>query len=48
MNSLLVLKDVDKAEKIKMLFEKVALTYPYPQDIQSERELMEIAEKKAV
>ena len=46
--SLLVLKDVDKAEKIKMLFEKVALTDPYPQDIQSERELMEIAEKKAV
>lgn len=46
--SLLVLKDVDKAEKIKKLFDKVALTYPYPQDIQSERELMEIAEKKAV
>ena len=46
--SLLVLKDVNKAQKIKKLFEKVALTYPYPQDIQSERELMEIAEKKAV
>ncbi len=46
--SLLVLKDVNKAEKIKKLFDKVALTYPYPQDIQSERELMEIAEKKAV
>ncbi|MBR6635596.1 MAG: M50 family metallopeptidase [Clostridia bacterium] len=46
--SLLVLKDVNKADKIKKLFDKVALTYPYPQDIQSERELMEIAEKKAV
>lgn len=35
-------KDIIKAEKRKELFEKCAKTYPYPNDIQSERELMEI------
>lgn len=35
-------KDIIKAEKCKVLFEKCAKTYPYPNDIQSERELMEI------
>ncbi len=38
-------KDIKKAEKCKMLFEKCAKTYPYPNDIQSERELMEIADR---
>ena len=28
-------------------FEKVAKTYPYPNDITSERELIQIAEEKA-
>ena len=32
-----------KAEKIKAKFEKMALKYPYPSDLQSERELMEYA-----
>ena len=39
-------KDIDKAQKIKDQFEKCAKTYPYPSDIDSERELMEIAEEK--
>lgn len=38
-------KDINKAEKNKELFEKCAKTYPYPNDIQSERELMEIAKE---
>lgn len=38
-------KDIKNAEKIKLLFEKCAKSYPYPNDVQSERELMEIAEK---
>ena len=33
-----------KAEIIKAQFEKRAKTYPYPNEIQSERELMTIAE----
>lgn len=40
-------QDMAKAEKFKALFEKCAKTYPYPNDVQSERELMEIAEGKA-
>ena len=36
-------KDRTKADKIKQLFEKRAKTYPYPCEIQSERELMEKA-----
>jgi hypothetical protein len=43
--ALLAEKDLAKAEKIKKQFEASAKNYPYPQDIQSERELMEIAEK---
>ncbi len=39
-------RDVAKAEAFKALFEKCAKTYPYPNDVQSERELMEIAEGK--
>jgi len=40
--------DTDKAEKIKKEFEKVAKTYPYSQDIESERDLMDIADKKYI
>ena len=36
---------VKKAEKIKSQFEKMALKYPYPSEIQAERELMEWVEK---
>ena len=45
--SLLVLKDVDKAKEARASFEKAAKTYPYPSDIQSERELIEIADNIA-
>lgn len=41
-------KDKDKADKIKEQFEKCAKTYPYPNDVQSERELIEIAERLAI
>lgn len=40
-------KKPDKAEKIQTQFEKCAKTYPYPSEVQSERELMQIAELKA-
>lgn len=42
--ALLFENDTVKAETIKNEFEKVAKTYPYPQDIESERDLMKIAE----
>ena len=42
--ALLALKDTAKAKAAWDLFEKVAKTYPYPSDVQSERELMEIAD----
>ena len=45
--SLLVEKDQGKAAKAMEAFEKVAKTYPYPNDINSERELIQIAEDKA-
>lgn len=41
--ALLVEQNQEQAEKIKKEFEKIAVTYPYKQDIQSERELMEMA-----
>lgn len=44
--SLLVEKDHAEAERIKARFEKCARTYPYPSDINAERELMEIAENE--
>lgn len=44
--TLLCEKDAVKADKVKERFEKHAQTYPYQNDVQSERELMEIAEKK--
>jgi len=39
--ALLAEKDEGKAEKLLAQFEKVAKTYPHPQDIESERELIE-------
>ena len=43
--ALLFEKDGRKSEKIKKQFEKMAKSYPYPSDIQAERELMEIGEQ---
>lgn len=43
--ALLCERDAVKGGKVKERFEKCAKTYPYPNDVQSERELMEIAEK---
>ena len=45
--ALLIEKDQGKATKAMEAFEKVAKTYPYPNDINSERELIQIAEEKA-
>ncbi len=45
--ALLVEKDQGKAAKSMEAFEKVAKTYPYPNDINSERELIQIADEKA-
>jgi len=42
---LLQLKKQDNARKCKELFENIAKRYPYPTDICSERELMDIAEQ---
>lgn len=42
--TLLSEKNITEAKKIKAQFEKVAKTYPYPSDIQSEREFLEIVE----
>lgn len=39
-------KDTAKADKFKEQFEKRAKFYPYENEVQSERELMEIAERK--
>ena len=39
-------KNKAKAERIKKEFEKVAKTYPYAHEIDSERDLMKIAEGK--
>ena len=44
--ALLVEKDKGKAAKAMEAFEKVAKTYPYSQDIESERDLMDIADRK--
>lgn len=44
--ALLCEKDTVKANKIKARFEKCAKTHPYPSDVQAERELIELAEKK--
>ncbi len=39
--------DSKKAEVVKKEFEKAAKTYPYPQDVESERDLIKIAEQKS-
>ena len=44
--ALLYEKDNAKAERIMAQFEKCAKTYPYPNGVQSERELMEIAKER--
>lgn len=41
--ALLSKKDKAEADKVLERFDKMALTYPYPADIESERELMKIA-----
>lgn len=43
--ALLIENDVKKSEQFKEQFEKCAATYPYPCDIESERELIQIAEQ---
>ena len=45
--ALLALKDTAKVNAARELFEKVAKTYPYPSDVQSERELISIADNIA-
>ena len=45
--ALLVQKDIDKAKEFALLFEKVAKSFPYPSDIQAERELMAFANQAA-
>lgn len=46
--ALLSERDAGKAARVKAQFEKCAKTYPYPQDVQAERELMEKAEDMCV
>lgn len=42
--ALLAEKDSAKAQKLRTTFEKVAKNYPYPGDVESERELIELAD----
>ena len=44
--AIIIEKNKDKAEKVKNQFNKISSTYPYKADIESEYELMEIADKK--
>lgn len=44
--ALLYEKNVEKSNKVREQFEKWARCYPYPGDVQSERELMAIADQK--
>ena len=44
---LLAADNPDMAARMKASFEKVAATYPYPNDINTERELIQIADDKA-
>ena len=41
--ALLAEKDEIKADEIKSKFEKIAMSYPHPSEINSERELMDYA-----
>ena len=43
--ALLCEKNIEKAQKVKVRFEKWAKNYPYQNDVKSERELMERAER---
>ena len=43
--ALLCERNKEKAQKHLAYFEKTEKNYPYPQDMQSERELMQIADK---
>ena len=45
--ALLAEQDMEKAEEALNTLQKVAKTYPYPNDIQMERELMELAARTA-
>ncbi len=45
--ALLALKDMEKAEQIRKHFEKIGETHPYPGDVQSEQDMMKIAETAA-
>jgi len=45
--ALLLDKDAEKAEKALAMFEKIAKKYPYPADLESERELIDIARQRA-
>ena len=40
-------KDGERAEKIRKEFERMAPSYPYPHEVDSERELMEMAMRRA-
>lgn len=44
---LLAADDPDMAARLNASFEKIAVTYPYPNDINTERELIQIADDKA-
>ena len=44
---LLAADDPDMAARLEASFEKIAVTYPYPNDINTERELIQIADDKA-
>jgi len=46
--ALLQKNDTAAADAVKKDFDKAAKSYPYPHEIDSERELMRIAEEKAV
>ena len=46
--ALLAEKDGENAKKILQLFEKAARTYPYPGEVEAERELIAIAQNKVV
>lgn len=47
-NRLMDAEQFEAADKFKSQFEKCAKTYPYQNDVQSERKLMEIAEKSMI
>ena len=46
--ALLAKKDEENAKKILRVFEKSARTYPYPGEVEAERELIAIAQNKVV